>query len=77
LYINESFNKEIANARYNLLSRKKHSPVIVRPVTLKVRDQETPAGLTDKDREALLAEMPFHWVYSPESDAEVEENLNP
>ena len=43
----------MANARYNLLSRKKHSPVIVRPVTLKVRDQETHAGLTDKDREAL------------------------
>ena len=77
MYINESFNKEIANARYNLLSRKKHAAVIVRPVTLKVRDQETQAGLTDKDREALLAEMPFHWVSSPESDAEIEENLNP
>ena len=56
--------------RYNLRSRKKNTPVIV-------RDQETQADLSDKDREALFAELPFHWVSSPESDAEVEVHLNP
>ena len=63
--------------RYNLRSGKKHAHVIDRPVTLKVRDQETLAGLSDEDRETLFAELPFHWVSSPESDAEVEENHNP
>ena len=47
--------------RYNLRSRKKNTPVIV-------RDQETQADLSDEDREALFAELPFHWVSSPESD---------
>ena len=56
--------------RYNLRSRKKNTPVIV-------RDQETQADLSDEDREALFAELPFHWVSSPESDAEVEVHLNP
>ena len=56
--------------RYNLRSRKKNTPVIV-------RDQETQAGLSDEDREALFAELPFHWVSSPESDAEVEVHLSP
>ena len=56
--------------RYNLRSRKKNTPVIV-------RDQETQADLSDEDREALFAELPFHWVSSPESDAEVEVYLNP
>ena len=56
--------------RYNLRSRKKNTPVIV-------RDQETQADLSDEDREALFAELPFHWVSSPESDAEVEVHLSP
>ena len=56
--------------RYNLRSRKKSTPVIV-------RDQETQADLSDEDREALFAELPFHSVSSPESDAEVEVHLNP
>ena len=56
--------------RYNLRSRKKNTPVIV-------RDQETEADLSDEDCEALFAELPFHWVSSPESDAEVEVHLNP
>ena len=55
--------------RYNLRSRKKNTPVIV-------RDQETQADLSDEDREALFAELPFHWVSSPESDAEVDVHLN-
>ena len=56
--------------RYNLRSRKKKTPVIV-------RDQETQADLSHEDREALFAELPFHWVSSPESDAEVEVHLSP
>ena len=56
--------------RYNLRSRKKDTPVIV-------KDQETQADLSDEDREALFAELPFHWVSSPESDAEVEVHLHP
>ena len=56
--------------RYNLRSRKKSTPVIV-------RDQETQADLSDEDREALFAELPFHWVSCPERDAEVEVHLNP
>ena len=56
--------------RYNLRSRKKNTPVIV-------RDQETQADLSDEDREALFAELPFHWVSSPESDAEVKVHLSP
>ena len=56
--------------RYNLRSRKKNTPVIV-------KDQETQADLSDEDREALFAELPFHWVSSPESDAEVEVHLSP
>ena len=56
--------------RYNLRNRKKNTPVIV-------RDQETQADLSDEDREALFAELPFHWVSSPERDAEVEVHLNP
>ncbi|KAM7431026.1 hypothetical protein ABFA07_018345 [Porites harrisoni] len=56
--------------RYNLRSRKKNTPVIV-------RDQETQADLSDEDREALFAELPFHWVSSAESDAEVEVHLSP
>ena len=55
---------------YNLRSRKKNTPVIV-------RNQETKADLSDEDREALFAEIPFHWVSNPESDAEVEVHLNP
>ena len=56
--------------RYNLRSRKKNTPVIV-------KEQETQADLSDEDREALFAELPFHWVSSPESDAEVEVHLHP
>ena len=56
--------------RYNLRSWKKNTPVIV-------KDQETQADLFDEDREALFAELPFHWVSSPESDAQVEVHLNP
>ena len=56
--------------RYNLRSRKKNTPVII-------RDQETQADLSDEDREALFAELPFHWVSSPESDAEVDVHLSP
>ena len=56
--------------RYNLRSRKKDNPVIV-------KDQETQADLSDEDQEALFAELPFHWVSSPESDAEVEVHLHP
>ena len=56
--------------RYNLRSRKKNTPVIV-------KDQETQADLFDEDREALFAELPFHWVSSPESDAQVEVHLIP
>lgn len=56
--------------RYNLRSGKKNTPVIV-------RNQETQTDLSDEDREALFAQLPFHWVSSPESDAEVEVYLNP
>ena len=55
---------------YNLRSRKKNTPVIV-------RDLETQADLSDEDREALFAELPFHWVSSAQSDAEVDVHLNP
>ena len=41
------------------------------------QDQETQADLSDEDREALFAELPFHSLSSPESDTEVEEHLNP
>ena len=70
----ESFNKEIAKIQF---IKPKETRSCVRPVTIKVRDQETQALLSDEDREDLFAELPFHWVSSPESDAEVEVYLNP
>ena len=66
--VKKAFTKRLP--RYNLRSQKKNTPVIV-------RDQETPADLSDEDREALFAELPFHWVSSPKSDAEEEVHLNP
>ena len=32
--------------------------------------------MSEEDREALFAELPFHFFSSPESDTEVEEHLN-
>ena len=43
---------------------------------MSVANQETQADLSDEDREALFAELPFHFLSSPESDTEVEEHLN-
>ena len=60
--------------RYYLGSRKHYAPLF-KPV-VSVADQETQADLSDEDREALLAELPFHFLSSPESDTEVEEHLN-
>jgi len=62
--------------RYYLRSRKVLAPVFVRPVRPK-RDQETQADLSDEDREALFAELPFHILSSRESDTEDEEHINP
>ena len=59
--------------RYYLRSRKRYSPLF-KPV-VSVADQETQADLSDEDREALFAELPFHFLSSPESDTEVEEHL--
>ena len=61
--------------RYYLRSRKRYAPLF-KPV-VSVANQETQADLSDEDREALFAELPFRWVYSPEIDAEVEVPLNP
>ncbi|CAH3179761.1 unnamed protein product, partial [Porites lobata] len=36
--------------------------------------QEIQADLSDEDREALFAELPFHFLSSPESDTEEESN---
>ena len=60
--------------RYYLRSRKRYAPLF-RPV-VSVADQETQADLSDEDREALFAELPFHFLSSPESDTEVEEHIN-
>ena len=60
--------------RYYLRSRKRYAPLF-KPV-VSVADQETQADLSDEDREALFAELPFHFLSSPESDTEVEEHLN-
>ena len=54
--------------RYYLRSRKRYAPLF-RPV-VSVADQETQADLSDEDREALFAELPFHFLSSPESDTE-------
>ena len=62
--------------RYYLRSRKVHAPIFVRPVRPK-RDQETQADLSDEDREALFAELPFHILSSPQSNTEVEEHISP
>ena len=43
---------------------------------MSVAEQETQADLSGEDREALFAELPFHFLSSPESDTEVEEHLN-
>ena len=73
--VKKIFTKSIP--RYYLRSRKVHAPIFVRPVRPK-QDQETQADLSDEDREALFAELPFHYfLSSPESDTEVEEHLNP
>lgn len=60
--------------RYYLRSRKRYAPLF-KPV-VSVAYQETQADLSDEDREALFAELPFHYLSSPESDTEVEEHLN-
>ena len=60
--------------RYYLRSRKRYAPLF-KPV-VSVANQETQADLSDEDREALFAELPFHFLSSPESDTEVEEHLN-
>ena len=60
--------------RYYLRSRKRYA-LLFKPVVF-VADQETQADLSDEDREALFAELPFHFLSSPESDTEVEEHLN-
>ena len=62
--------------RYCPRSRKVHAPIFVRPVRPK-QDQETQADLSDEARQALFAELPLHFLSSPESDTEVEEHLNP
>ena len=60
--------------RYYLRSRKRYAPLF-KPV-VSVADQETQADLSDEDREALFAELPFRFLSSPESDTEVEEHIN-
>ena len=60
--------------RYYLRSRKRYAPLF-KPV-VSVADQETQADLSDEDREALFAELPYHFLSSPESDTEVEEHIN-
>ena len=60
--------------RYYLRSRKLYAPLF-KPV-VSVVNQETQADLSDDDREALFAELPFHFLSSPESDTEVEKHLN-
>ena len=60
--------------RYYLRSRKRYAPLF-KPV-VSVADEETQADLSDEDREALFAELPFHFLSSPESDTEVEEHIN-
>ena len=60
--------------RYYLRSRKRYASLF-KPV-VSVADQETQADLPDEDREALFAELPFHFLSSPESDTEVKEHLN-
>ena len=49
--------------RYYLRSRKVHAPIFVRPVRPK-RDQQTQADLSDEERKALFAELPFHILSS-------------
>ena len=61
--------------RYYLRSRKRYTPLF-KPV-VSVADQETQADLSDEDREALFAELPFHFLSSPESDTEIKEHINP
>ena len=72
MYLVKSVKKALTKRlpRYNLRSRKKNTLVTV-------KDQETQADLSDEDREVVFAELPFHWVSSPESNAEVEVHLNP
>ena len=60
--------------RYYLRSRKRYAPLF-KPV-VSVAKQETQADLSDEDREAIFAELPFHFLSSLESDTEVEEHLN-
>ena len=60
--------------RYYLRSRKRYAPLF-KPV-VSVANQGKQADLSEEDRESLFAELPFHFLSSPESDTEVEEHLN-
>ena len=48
---------------------------LFKPV-VSVADEETQVDLSDEDREALFAELPFHFLSSLESDTEVADHLN-
>ena len=49
-----------------------HAPVIVKPA-VPLADQEAQADLSEKEREALSAELPFHSLLSSGSDTEFED----
>ena len=51
--------------RYYLRSRERYAPLF-KPV-VSVADQETQADLSDEDREALFAELPYHFFQAPKA----------
>ena len=53
-----------------------HAPVIVKPA-VPLADQEAQADLSEEEREALSAELPFHSFLSSGSDTEFEDHINP
>ena len=57
-------------------SRMVHAPFIVKPA-VPLADQEAQADLSEEEREALSAELPFHSFLSSGSDTEFEDHINP
>ena len=53
-----------------------HAPFIVKPA-VPLADQEAQADLSEEEREALSAELPFHSFLSSGSDTEFEDHINP
>ena len=53
-----------------------HAPLFVKLV-VPFADQETEADLSEEEREALSAELPFHSPLGSGSDSEFEDRINP